>query len=1030
MKRKNKIIFAFALVLAFGFFFLASCNEGGEKGNGENTTEIDTFPAPTQLTEPAVVLTEDIVTWNIDGSADKYEISVDGNLSYIESSVTSKKLMDGQTFKIRAIGDGVNFLDSNWSNSVTYVKTIPKYTITWKNGDTVLETDSEVEEGIVPTYDGVEPARESDAQYSYVFTGWTPEVIAANGDATYYAVYTPVIRTYSVTWMNDENILEVDETTAYGTMPEYNGAEPQKAADEQYVYVFNGWSPNVSKVTGDITYNAQFASIPNSYTIVWKNGDVVLEIDESVGYGSMPSYDGTTPTKKDTAQYTFEFCGWTPQINPVTESVTYEAQFTATIRSYIVTFYTEDGSVVLDKVTVEYGSNAVYSKPIPVKNPSEAYTYIFEKWVTTQGGELTDDLTNVTDDRTVYASFKHFIRKVTVYFVSSNSDYGTVSVSTINNVPYGSEIVVSENTVSVNGETVVAQANTATDQYTYSFIDWSTNDFVGHDTIITANFERKVQKYTVTWMNGEDVLEIDTNVDYGAMPVYNGSLPTKAADAEHVYTFTGWSPSISAVTCNIIYVAQFSMSENTDTENNHTVTFYDDDGTSVLGVVVVKHDATASYPNSAPVKQSTAALTFSFDKWVSTLNGDEEADLTHVTTNIDVYAKYTSETRKYRVIFCDWDGSVLAEQSVAYGQAATAPEEPYREDYRFNRWDVSFENIVADTRITATYVRQYTVKFVDYDNSIIEIQLIDHGADATQPADPVRKNHAFNGWNTTFTNIVSDVTVKAQYIRQYIVTFVDYDGTVLATDVVNSGSAAISPTTPTRVGYTFISWNQAYNNISTDMEIVAVYEINRYTVTFVKPNGSVIETLANVAHGTTITPPTPNVYFDWNTTRGYRFTGWRNWNETQPIVGNITVVAEFAQEITEPIIAIETVKIAKGTNSAEISVYLCGKLENIYGISLNIHYVDLLVIGGSNSSLIGAETTVHAAQNRFDLSWADGQGMSVSERTEILTFTFSVDKFANPGEYLIEMLAGTYIIDESLSKIVPVVVDGQVIITE
>ena len=981
--------------------------------------------SPVKLETPVVTLEGDFATWAANMDAEKFEISVDGNLSYIENSMTSKKLEDGQTLKIKAIGDGENYLSSEWSNSVTYNKAIPTYTITWKNGETVLETDADVEEGTIPIYDGSKPEKEADAQYSYEFAGWTPEVVAANGDATYSAVFTPVIRTYTVTWMNGGAVLETDENVEYGTVPTYDGEEPQKAMDEQYIYVFSGWSPEISEVVGNVTYVAQFESVPNSFTIVWMSGDTILEVDENIKYGTTPSYDGSTPTKEATAQLTFEFSGWTPEISAVTESVTYQAQFTETIRSYTVTFYSEDGSTVLDTVTVEYGSNVEYSKSTPVKNPSEAYTYVFEKWVTTQGGDVADDLTNITGDRAVYASFKSFIRKVTVFIVTNNPDYGTVSVSTLNNVPYGSEIVVSGNTVTINGETVTAQANAATAQFTYAFTDWSADATVGHDTVITANFKRSVNKYTVTWMNGDEVLEVDENVDYGAMPVYHGALPTKSADAEYVYTFSGWSPSVSTVTGDVTYVAQFSKEDNL-----YTVTFYDDDGTTVLGVAAVKYNTAATYPNATPVKESTAALTFTFDKWVTTVDGDEAADLTAITTNTNVYAKYSSAARQYIVTFCDWDNSVLAEQSVAYGQAATASEVPYREDYRFDGWNASFDNIVADTRITATYVRQYTVKFVDYDNSIIEIQLIDHGADATQPADPTRKNHAFIGWNTTFTNIVSNVTVKAQYIRQYKVTFVDYDGTILATDVVNIGGTATPPSNPSRVGYTFTSWNQSYDNITSDMEIVAVYEINHYTVTFVNPDGSVIEVISNVEHGTIITPPTPDIYFDWNTTKGYRFTSWTDWDATQPIVGDVTVAAEYAEEITEPIIAIETLKIAKGTTSAEISVYLCGALENIYGISLKLQYADQLVISNNNSSLTGAETTVHADQKQFDLSWADGQGMNVSERKEILTLTFSIDKFASLGEYLVEMLAGTYIIDESLSKITPVVVTGQVIITE
>ncbi len=64
------------------------------------------------------------------------------------------------------------------------------------------------------------------------------------------------------------------------------------------------------------------------------------------------------------------------------------------------------------------------------------------------------------------------------------------------------------------------------------------------------------------------------------------------------------------------------------------------------------------------------------------------------------------------------------------------------------------------------------------------------------------------------------------------VTFKDYDGTILDTQIVLSGQAAVLPKNPTRKGYTFTSWDGDTEHIITDAVFTAQYKINTYTVTF------------------------------------------------------------------------------------------------------------------------------------------------------------------------------------------------------
>ncbi len=119
------------------------------------------------------------------------------------------------------------------------------YIVTFVDEDniTILQQE-EVEEGVLPIYNGLMPTKPATAQYTYTFAGWDPEIVEATEDATYVATYTEAIREYNITFLDEDNITVLKETTKYpyNTSPNsiIKPSDPTKEDDALYTYTFSG----------------------------------------------------------------------------------------------------------------------------------------------------------------------------------------------------------------------------------------------------------------------------------------------------------------------------------------------------------------------------------------------------------------------------------------------------------------------------------------------------------------------------------------------------------------------------------------------------------------------------------------------------------------------------------------------------------------------------------------------------------------------------------------------------------------------
>jgi len=118
MKKKKLGIFAamIILLLILSFAMLAACNNG--------TCDNGTITPPTPLSTPLNLTIETYsLSWDAVSNASYYEIEIDGAIH--QSAANSFTLLvlateGDHNIRVRAISESANFLDSNWSNSITF----------------------------------------------------------------------------------------------------------------------------------------------------------------------------------------------------------------------------------------------------------------------------------------------------------------------------------------------------------------------------------------------------------------------------------------------------------------------------------------------------------------------------------------------------------------------------------------------------------------------------------------------------------------------------------------------------------------------------------------------------------------------------------------------------------------------------------------------------------------------------------------------------------------------------------------------
>ena len=190
------------------------------------------------------------VKWvNWDGS----EVRTDTEVPYgteLEAPANPTRAADAQyTYTFKGWDKPLEKVTKDVTYTAVYDKAVNKYTVKWVNWDgSEVRTDTEVPYG-TKLEAPADPTRAADAQYTYTFKGWTPEVKTVTGNATYRATYTKEANPYTLTYDLDGG----EWTEATNEFPyEYKATvEVVKTVPTREGYKFSGWRSEEVTIEND-----------------------------------------------------------------------------------------------------------------------------------------------------------------------------------------------------------------------------------------------------------------------------------------------------------------------------------------------------------------------------------------------------------------------------------------------------------------------------------------------------------------------------------------------------------------------------------------------------------------------------------------------------------------------------------------------------------------------------------------------------------------------------------------------------------
>ncbi len=463
--------------------------------------------------------------------------------------------------------------------------------------------------------------------------------------------------------------------------------------------------------------------------------------------------------------------------------------------------HTEKDLLLEDIYTLTYSANGgtgsmadqdlTYGESIALEE--NAFTregYEFAGWATTPDGAVvygdSESYTHETEDDVIlYAVWK--INTYTVSYLPGN--HGDFVEDEHTGAEHFSATPAFAGDTDANGQ--------PKGEIGYTFIGWEPE---------VANTVTGAAIYTAQWNPKTYTVNYDANNGIGSMTdqtaTYGQDFALRPNSFSRAgYTFIGWNTEADGsgtnyannrqflpwlIDSNLTLFAQWKANPVT----MYTVSY---DANGAKGTP----PASESYAEDSTVgvkdKGDLYKTGYSFKGWAVSAGGNVKytpGDNFTITGNVVLYAVWEQDpVTLYTVTYAPGEHGTFSKRTISGltpgAKTPSAPTVTGEEGWVFDGWSPSVSTTVTRSiTYTAQWTKSptkdspdmFTVRFVDWDGTLLKSESVPRGGDATPPSEPTRERHSFYGWDVSYTNVRGDLTVTALYVVDFVEGGINDDG--------------------------------------------------------------------------------------------------------------------------------------------------------------------------------------------------------------------------------------------------------------